>query len=570
MPTTVVNRNEFEQGLGEYLIGQNQVDASQLTRAERAKSENGDGLDVILVRLGIVAETDMAAARAALLKLPLIGAGDFPDTAVLEDSLSTRFIHESNVIPLSDVDGKVALAMVDPTNEFAIHAVEIATGRRVLPKVALPADIEAAFTRLYSRGKTSIGKLVDALAEPDGQSADEDIERLRDLASEAPVVRLVNLLIERAVENRASDIHIEPFGNQLRVRYRIDGVLHEFESPPQNLQAATISRIKIMAKLNIAERRLPQDGRVRIPVRGKEIDLRVSTVPTMHGESVVLRVLDRSAVRLDFSALGFNERQIEAMRVILRRPDGIVLITGPTGSGKTTTLYAGLVEVDSPGKKILTVEDPVEYQLDGINQIQVRPQIDLTFANVLRSILRQDPDIIMIGEIRDLETAQIAVQAALTGHLVLSSLHTNMAAAAATRLLDMGVEDFLLTSTLNGVVAQRLTRTLCQNCREPYQALPEMVSQLKLDRFTSAPVTLYRAAGCDHCKQTGYYGRTTILEIMPLSDAIRRVILKRGDANEVQRTAIAEGMKSMFDDGIAKALAGVTTIEEILRVTREI
>ena len=302
MPTTVVSRNEFEQSLGEYLIGQSQVDASQLTRAERAKSENGDGLDVILVRLGIVAETDMAAARAALLNLPLIGAGDFPATAVLEDSLSTRFIHESNVIPLSDVGGQVALAMVDPTNEFAIHAVEIATGRRVLPRVALPADIEAAFSRLYSRGKTSIGKLVDALAEPNGQSADEDIERLRDLASEAPVVRLVNLLIERAVENRASDIHIEPFGNHLRVRYRIDGVLHEFESPPQNLQAATISRIKIMSKLNIAERRLPQDGRVRIPVRGRAtlrpaVTSKLNSQPTC-GKFISVKVRTNTKTRL--------------------------------------------------------------------------------------------------------------------------------------------------------------------------------------------------------------------------------------------------------------------------------
>lgn len=569
MTTAAMTRENYEERLAALLIEQGHVDSSHLDRAQRLKAENNDRLDVILIRLGMVEEADMAKAKAELLGLPLVSPADYPAVPVLDGKLSAKFLSEVGVIPLSENEDGIILAMTDPMDDFAIQAVEMAASLPVLPRVAIPADIEAALSRLYESGKHSMGELVDALGTPGEQSAEEDIERLRDLASEAPVIRLVNLIIDRAVEKRASDIHIEPFGNHLRVRYRIDGVLHDAESPPQNLQAATVSRIKIMAKLNIAERRLPQDGRIRLPMRGKEIDLRVSTIPTMHGESVVLRVLDRSMVRLDFSTLGFDDRQVKLFRSILQKPDGIVLATGPTGSGKTTTLYASLVELNSPEKKILTVEDPIEYQLDGVNQIQVKPQIDLTFANVLRSILRQDPDTIMVGEIRDLETAQIAVQAALTGHLVLSTLHTNTAAAAATRLLDMGVEDYLLTSTVNGVVAQRLARTLCTHCREPYEALPEMVAQLGLERFVKPPVKLYRAVGCDHCNQTGFRGRISILEIMEVSDPIRQMILRHAEANEIQRVAVEGGMRLMFEDGVNKALQGLTTIEEVLRVTRE-
>ena len=569
MSAVAITKENFEKRLADHLIGIGSLDKSRLDRAIRVKTESNDRLDVILIRLGMVEEKDMAKAKAELLDLPLLGPADFPSIPVLNGKLSAKFLSEVGVLPISESEDGIVLAMTDPTDDYAIQAVEMATGVPVHPQVATPADIEAALSRLYEGSQHSMGELVDAFGLSGTQSAEEDIERLRDLASEAPVVRLVNLIIDRAVEKRASDIHIEPFGNHLRVRYRIDGVLHDAESPPHNLQAATVSRIKIMAKLNIAERRLPQDGRVRLAMRGKEIDLRVSTIPTMHGESVVLRVLDRSSIHLDFSTLGFNDQQIKLFRKILQKPDGIVLATGPTGSGKTTTLYASLVELNSPEKKILTVEDPIEYQLDGVNQIQIKPQIDLTFANVLRSILRQDPDTIMVGEIRDLETAQIAVQAALTGHLVLSTLHTSTAAAATTRLLDMGVEDFLLTSTINGVVAQRLARTLCHNCREPYDALPEMVAQLGLERYAKPPVKLYRAVGCDHCNQTGYRGRISILEIMEISDPIRQMILRHAEANEIQRTAVENGMKVMFDDGVNKALQGVTTIEEILRVTRE-
>jgi general secretion pathway protein E len=381
-------------------------------------------------------------------------------------------------------------------------------------------------------------------------------------------VRIVNRLISKAVESRASDIHIEPLEQNLRVRYRVDGVLREVETPPVQLRAAMISRIKIMARLNIAERRLPQDGRIKLAVRGKDIDLRVATIPTMYGEAVVLRILDRGSVALDFTPLGFEGRALSNYREALVRPNGIILVTGPTGSGKTTTLYTSLIELNTPDRKVLAVEDPIEYQLDGVNQVQIKPQIGLSFAHVLRSMLRHDPDVIMVGEIRDLETAQIAIQAALTGHLVLSTLHTNNAASTLTRLLDMGVEDYLMTSTLNAIVAQRLVRRLCRDCFEPYRPLPEMLEQLGLEGRED--ITFWRPVGCPRCNDTGYYGRISINEVLVMSDPIRKQILHHAEATELQRVALGAGMRPMFQDGIEKAAAGVTTIEEVLRVTREV
>jgi general secretion pathway protein E len=395
--------------------------------------------------------------------------------------------------------------------------------------------------------------------------AEADVERLRDLASEAPVIRLVNRMIERAVEQRASDIHIEPFEGRLRVRYRVDGMLGETEAPAEKLAAAIVSRIKIMARLNIAERRLPQDGRIKVVVRGKEFDLRISTTPSLHGESVVMRILDRDGAVLDFKALGFRDDTLKSYLSALERPHGILLVTGPTGSGKTTTLYTSLIRLNSPERKILTVEDPVEYQLDGVLQIQVKPEIDLTFARALRSFLRQDPDILMIGEIRDLETAQIGVQAALTGHLVLSTLHTNDAAGAIARLMDMGVPDYLLTSTINGVAAQRLVRKLCPDCREASEPDAELLA--RLDAGDNPPRVLYHAKGCDHCKGTGYAGRAALVEVLVMDDALRRLVLQRADAREIEKAAVEGGMRTLYQDGLLKAAAGVTSIEEVLRVT---
>ncbi len=559
----------FAEGLGALLIARGKTNAAGLERAARLAETSGEPLHAVLTKLGLVTERDMAEALAEHLGLPLAAPEDYPDEALFEGEVSQKFLKDSRVIPLSDGADGLVLAMADPLDAFAISAMELNTGLNVRPWVGVPADIEAAVDRVHGGGG-GIGEIIDDIGEGADEGAEDDVDRLRDLASEAPVIRLVNLLIAKAVESRASDIHIEPFENRLRVRYRTDGVLRDAEAPPNRLRAAVISRIKLMAKLNIAERRLPQDGRIKLAVRGKEIDLRVSTIPTMHGESVVLRVLDRDSVVLDFAALGFQDANLKPFLGALERPDGILLVTGPTGSGKTTTLYTSLIRLNTPERKILTVEDPIEYHLEGVNQIQVKPQIDLSFANVLRSILRQDPDIVMIGEIRDLETARIAVQAALTGHLVLSTLHTNNAAGTITRLLDMGVEDYLLTSTINGIAAQRLVRTICADCREPYEALPELVDQLQLARYTEAPsVTLYRGVGCAKCLGTGYLGRTTIIEILVMDDAIRRLVLQKAEAGEIQRVAAAAGMRTMYEDGIRKAMAGITSIEEILRVTRD-
>ena len=558
---------EIDDLIGARLVAQGKLEQSALERAERARAESGERLDRVLTRLGLVGERDMAEAMAAELDLPIVGADDYPEAPVLDGLLSVRFLKSSRVLPLSEDEAGIALAMADPLDRFAIEAVALRAERPVRPHVAVAAELENAQERLYSGGKTSIDQIAEALDEADEETTEADVERLRDLASEAPVIRIVNHLITKAVEARASDIHIEPFEAQLRVRYRVDGVLQDVDAPPARLRAAIISRIKIMAKLNIAEHRLPQDGRIKIVARGKEIDLRVSTLPALHGEGVVLRILDREGVVLDFDSLGFDDSTRGQFLDLIERPTGIMLVTGPTGSGKTTTLYTSLTHLNSSEKKIITVEDPVEYQLRGVNQIQVKPKIGLTFANALRSILRQDPDIIMIGEIRDLETAQIAVQAALTGHLVLATLHTNTAAATITRLLDMGVEDYLVTSTVVGIQAQRLVRRLCPACREPYEALPELVRQI--DPQAQGPMTLYRPKGCKQCNGQGYRGRMGVLEVLQMTDEVRRLVLQHAESQEIHKAAVAAGMRSMYQDGVTKARQGVTTLEEVVRVTSE-
>jgi general secretion pathway protein E len=557
--------------LGEILIERGRLDAATLERALRLQQESGEKLGALLVTLGVVAQRDVADALAQQLALPLVDATRYPEFPILEETISTRFLRETRTLPLAENDTEVALAMADPTDDYAINAFAMVTGRTVRPMVAIPTELEAALERLYGTGKSAQSQVIgDVETRVDELDLDADVQQLKDLASEAPVIRLVSLLITNALDMRASDIHVEPFENRLAVRYRVDGVLHDVESPPKRLAAAVISRIKIMANLDIAERRLPQDGRIRLRVQGKEIDLRVSTVPTMHGESVVMRILDKGGVALDFQKLGFSEDTLKSFIDVLMQPHGVLLVTGPTGSGKTTTLYTALDRLNQPDVKILTVEDPVEYQMVGINQIQVKPQIDLTFANALRSIVRQDPDVIMIGEIRDLETAQIAVQSALTGHLVLSTVHTNDAASTVNRLLDMGVDDYLLTSTVIGILAQRLVRKLCPHCKETYHALPEMVEQLGLSKFTDAQdVTLYRAKGCPQCSNTGYSGRFCILEMLPMTDPLRSLVMKHATSNELKAAAQREGMVSMYEDGMRKALAGDTTFEEVLRVTRE-
>ena len=435
--------------------------------------------------------------------------------------------------------------------------------------MAPPAAILEAIERAYG-ASTPLQKIVEGMGSPEAGAegdAEADVNQLRDMAFEAPVVRLVSLLIDEAVAAEASDIHVEPYEDRLRIRYRLDGILHDRESPPRRLQAALTSRIKLMAEMNIAERRLPQDGRIRVTAGDRRVDIRVSTVPTVHGESLVMRLLDRSSVFLPFNRLGFSPKVAEIFDGLIRRPHGILLVTGPTGSGKTTTLYAGLDKINSPEKKIITIEDPVEYQLAGVNQIPVRPKIGLSFATGLRHIVRQDPDVIMVGEIRDLETAEIAIQAALTGHLVFSTLHTNDAPSAVTRLQDMGAEAYLVASVLNGVLAQRLVRRICSACRAPYQADPGDLLALGVTDATG--VELWSGKGCDDCRGTGYRGRTGIYELFVINEEARGLILSKKPSGVIRRHAIEHGMVSLRDDGWVKARAGVTTVEEILRVTQE-
>jgi general secretion pathway protein E len=558
--------------LADFLAREGLVDPKSVERARRVAVEGGARLEQALTQLGLLSDSGLAAALARLLDIALAAPADYPETPVLADRLRVAFLRKIRAVPLACNAATVTLAMADPRDEFALGAVAAAVGLAVERRIGLPIDIDAALDRLYGDAAPRAAGTEAALAALDGGGPDsfgDDAERLKDLASEAPVVRLVNQLIARAVETRASDIHLEPFPERLRVRYRYDGVLHEADSPQAGWQAAIVSRIKIMAGLDIAERRLPQDGRIKLAVRGHDIDFRVSTIPTLHGEKVVLRILDRSAVVLDFDSLGFRAALRDRFLKLLDAPNGIILVTGPTGSGKTTTLYTALKHLNAVTRNVVTVEDPIEYQLAGINQIQVKTQIDLSFATLLRSILRQDPDVIMIGEIRDLETAQIAVQAALTGHLVLSTLHTNSAAATVTRLRDMGVEDYLLAATLNGVLAQRLVRRLCPDCRRPVEASAELAARLELHRFgASEPVTLYEATGCARCRGTGYQGRTAVAELLVPDEAVQRLILTSGDQSALERAASAAGMRTMEECGMIEMLDGATTLRELARSIR--
>lgn len=554
------------------LLEKGRLKEADLGRARRLQEETGNDLLSLLARLGLVSERDHAETCAEVLGLPLLTGKDAPDAPpempAEAQTLSTRFLKQFHVCPLGEQNNRLVLWMADPYDTYAVDAVRLASGSEVALAVGLRSEIDDLIERWHGQGRSAMGAIVET-ADGEGGGDMDDVEHLRDLASEAPVIRLVNLIIQRAVDLRASDIHIEPFENRLKVRYRIDGVLEEGESPPSNLTAAVISRIKIMAKLNIAERRLPQDGRIMLRVQGKELDLRVSTVPTAHGESVVMRLLDRETVVFDFHRLGFTDEFLPQFQKVLDQPHGILLVTGPTGSGKTTTLYTALSKLNTADVKIITVEDPVEYQIEGINQIQAKPQIGLDFSHALRSIVRQDPDIIMIGEMRDLETCRIAIQSALTGHLVLSTLHTNNAAGGITRMLDMGVEDYLLTSTVNGILAQRLVRRLEPTHAEKYLASPEEIEKFSLRRYQpEGDIYLYRPRG-SALAPTGYHGRTTIMEFLVMDDELRRAVMRHAGMGELEQLAKQAGMRTMYEDGIIKAMAGLTTIEEVLRVTED-
>jgi len=551
-----------------FLLEQGRLKSADLKRAHAYQEQHGGDLVSLLVRLGLVSERDVAEAESAMLELPLLRTADLPDEAPELPDVSLRFLKQNLILPIAESNGDLTVIMANPRDEFARQALAMASGKNIIAQVGIASEIENGIEKLLGGGRSAMGQIVESLGgEEEGDL--EDVEHLRDLASEAPVIRLVNLIMQRAVESRASDIHIEPFENRLKVRYRVDGVLQEVEAPPAKSTAAVISRIKIMAKLNIAERRLPQDGRIMHRVQGKELDLRVSTVPTSHGESVVMRILDRESIVLDFDSLGFDDEIRRLFVHQLEMPHGIILVTGPTGSGKTTTLYTALSALNTPERKIITVEDPVEYQLEGINQIQAKSAIGLDFAHALRAIVRQDPDVIMIGEMRDLETARIAIQSALTGHLVLSTIHTNDAAGGVTRMLDMGVEDYLLTSTVNAILAQRLVRTLDPLSRETYELLPEVAKEIGLTELAGQNHYVFYRPVPTEDNPTGYRGRTSILELLTMSDPIRRLIMQHATSGEIQNCAVAEGMRTMYLDGLNKCLNGVTTLDEVLRVTQE-
>jgi general secretion pathway protein E len=557
------------QSLEQLLLEQGRVSTEDLRKVKRLQVERGERLERLLLDLGFISEEDLQPLLAKYLGVTAVSRKEFPTEPVPIGKLSLKYLRRAKVMPLTQSNGTLVVAMADPVDYNAIQGLQVATGFTVEPRLARERDILEGLEQAYGGGSGG-----DGTPSGDGDAEvafvgedEEDVNHLRDLASEAPVIRLVNMMINRAVEGRASDIHVEPFETELKVRYRIDGVLHDVETPPRRLQAAIVSRIKIMAKLNIAERRLPQDGRIKLRMMGKEIDLRVSTLPTLYGESVVLRILDRSSIVVNLESLGFPDDILKDFEQVIQRPYGMILVTGPTGSGKTTTLYGALDKINSPDKKIITIEDPVEYQLFGVNQIHVKPQIGLTFANGLRSIVRQDPDIIMVGEIRDAETAEIAIQAALTGHLVFSTLHTNDAAGAVSRLLEMGVEDYLLASSLLGVLAQRLVRKVCAKCRQPAELAVEAMREIA--GANGGEVQVWEGHGCEDCSQTGYRGRSGIYELLLMNDAIRQLILKRSSADVIKDAGVGQGMRTLREDGWQKVRTGVTSVAEVVRVTQE-
>lgn len=525
-------------------------------------------LTELLISTAGLSQRQVIQFYADALRLPIISQEALAVTIPVSN-VSLKFSRQKNIAVINTTDEAVTLVTATPYDDYDQKAVQMACEECDLNiALAMPDEIRL-FLERASADEASVAELSEQFEQEAGSEETTDIDRLTDLASEAPIVRLVNVIVAKAMELGASDIHVEPFERHLRVRYRIDGVLQEAESLPTKSVAAVISRIKIMAKLNIAERRLPQDGRIKMRLNAQFLDLRISTVPSLYGESVVMRILDQQRVALKYPQLGFTQKNTTAFKQLIQRPHGIVLVTGPTGSGKTTSLYTALSDINTADKKIMTVEDPIEYQLDGIMQMQSKPEIGLDFASALRAIVRQDPDIIMIGEMRDHETASIAIQSALTGHLVFSTLHTNNAASAVTRLLDMGVEDYLITSTVAGVVAQRLVRTLCPTCKKQVKPLPEVIEEFNLTKWSDEPM-LFEPVGCDDCNHSGYKGRSIILEQMTVSETIRKAILAHDDSSVIQQQAIDEGMTTLRDDGILKALSGVTSLQEVVNATQEV
>ena len=550
--------------LGEVLLEEGLITYEHLQEAVEEQRRLGRSLGRILIDKGFVTESNLVAALAKRLGLQFVDLTEYQvdpsASGLIPESLARRY----KALPVGFDEGKVVVAMSDPSNVLAQDDIRTLTGREIVPVVATATDILAAISRIQRLDHSVESITADLLVEEEEAT---DIARARELVEEAPIVKLVNLLITQAVEQRASDIHIEPQERDLRIRYRIDGVLHEVMRPPKSIQSGVLSRLKIMAEMDIAERRVPQDGRVGLVVGGRSIDLRVASLPTVYGEKIVLRILDKSNVLLQLEDLGFSPANFKRFESAYTKPYGLILVTGPTGSGKSTTLYATLNILNQPDRNIITVEDPVEYRLPGVNQIQTNNKAGLNFASALRSILRSDPDVVLIGEIRDRETAQIAIEASLTGHLVLSTLHTNDAPSAVSRLIEMGIEPFLVSSSVDAVLAQRLARRLCPKCKEAYTPTREALLE---NRFPvgddEEPPTLFRAVGCSHCSKTGYRGRMALHEVMLMSEEIERLAVERRSSDDIKRAALEQGMVELRGDGIAKVRAGVTSIEEIQRV----
>ncbi|MFA6320370.1 MAG: type II secretion system ATPase GspE [Candidatus Omnitrophota bacterium] len=562
---------KVRKSLGESLVEEGVITAEQLKQAQAEEKSTGQRLRKALVKLGFIAEDDLVSFLSDKLNVPRIELNNYLIDQKVIELVPEELARKYELIPVLKIGNRLTCAMVDPWNVFALDEIRSKTGLIIEPSVATEAEIKKAINEIYGAKQGTIEELIKSIDEEKITEAtggkELNVKKLQGIVEEPTVIKLVNLLIMQAVKEGASDIHIEPEENTLRIRFRVDGILHEISAPPKHLQSAIISRIKIMASLDISERRIPQDGRFTINTGGKQIDARVSCVPTIYGENVVLRLLNTASALLTLEELGFSTNILEKYNHLIYKPHGIILVTGPTGSGKTTTLYASLDKINSPEKNIITIEDPVEYKLPGVRQIQVDTKVNLTFANGLRSILRQDPDIVMVGEIRDIETAEIAIQAALTGHLVFSTLHTNDAPGAITRLIDMGMEPFLVSSSVIAVIAQRLVRKICPRCKEQYTPTKTELKDIGLE--SSGKVSFYKGKGCPDCMNTGYKGRISIYEMMLPDDKIRDAIISKTATSEIKKRAIEGGMITLMQDGIEKVEAGITTIEEVLRVTQE-
>jgi len=564
--------------LGDLLVNEGLISQEQLHRALSEQKGSNEKLGTILVRLGIINEDQLIGFLSRQYGIPSITLSQLDIDPEVVRLVPPQIARKYEVLPVKRTGNALTLAMADPTNVFALDDVAFMTNLQVLPVVASQGAIRQAIERIYEPQASALSEVITAM---EGEAPDVevveggedvtpskvDIFELKDASEEAPVVKLVNLILTDAIRRGASDIHLEPYEKVFRVRYRIDGVLHEMMAPPKRLEAALLSRVKIMANLDIAERRLPQDGRIKIRYSSREIDLRVSSLPTIFGEKIVMRILDKEALTLDLAKLGFDDWSMENFKKVIHQPYGMILITGPTGSGKTTTLYSAIHTINSPDINIMTAEDPVEYNLKGINQVQINEEIGRTFAAVLRSFLRQDPDVILVGETRDLETAQIAIRAALTGHLVFSTLHTNDAPGTIARLQDMGIPPFLVASSVLLVMAQRLARRVCKECRDPYEADEESLTPYGHVPQGLGKVTIYKGKGCQACNFTGMKGRTAIYEVMPVTPEIRELILRGASSTELRDLATQQGMKTLRQAGLLKVLEGQTTAEEILRVT---